>query len=65
MLLDGTQLVGLTFPNLIFRFEPVRVPTMTLWSLNVSVVDSLNEMSILNYQFAYNEKEEKIDYLNS
>jgi hypothetical protein len=39
-------------------------PKMTLWNFNVSVVDSLNSLSILNYQFSYNEKEEQIDYLS-
>jgi hypothetical protein len=38
---------------------------MTLYDFSIGVVDSLEAMSILSYQFSYNEKEEEIDYLSS
>jgi len=64
-MLNGGNLVGITIPNFILRFINNESANLgiTLVDFNVSVVDSLNTLSVLNYQFSYDEKEEQINFL--
>lgn len=59
LILNGDNIIGITVPNIILRFMPKGVSNLgvMLVEFNVSVVDIMNTLSILNYQFSYNENE--------
>ena len=60
LILNEDNIIGITVPNIILRFMPKGVSGdlgVMLVEFNVSVVDIMNTLSILNYQFSYNENE--------
>jgi hypothetical protein len=60
LILNEDNIIGITVPNIILRFMPKGVSDdlgVMLVEFNVSVVDIMNTLSILNYQFSYNENE--------
>ena len=60
LILNEDNIIGITVPKIILRFMPKGVSDelgVMLVEFNVSVVDIMNTLSILNYQFSYNENE--------
>lgn len=62
--MGGKKLVGVTLPEFVFKLVRSHLHSVVLSNFNISVVDSLNTLSILNYKFSYNENEGSISYLS-
>ena len=62
--LNGGKLLGLVAPELTFKFlgSSPELVQMGNYEFKVGVVDSSNKMTLLSYEFPYNQGEESIRY---